>query len=65
MSDGGLTHMALTVTDMEAGLSFYAKYARMQAVYRRTDPDGTYVVWLRGRTRPFVIVLIEIPTVDT
>ena len=65
MSDIGLTHIALPVTNMEASLSFHATYARMQVVHRRTDPDGTEVVWLSDRTRPFVIVLIVMPTVDT
>ena len=65
MSDIGLTHIALPVTNMEASLAFYATYARMQVVHRRTDPDGIEVVWLSDRTRPFVIVLIVMPTVDT
>lgn len=65
MSDIGLTHVALPVTNMEASLSFYATYAQMQIVHRRTDPNGTEVVWLSDRTRPFVIVLIGMPTVDT
>lgn len=65
MSDVGLTHIALPVTNMEASLAFYATYAHMQVVHRRTDPDGTEVAWLSDRTRPFVIVLIVVPTVDT
>lgn len=65
MSDVGLTHIALPVTNMEASLTFYATYAHMQVVHRRTDPDGTDVVWLSDRTRPFVIVLIQSPRVDT
>ena len=55
MSDVGLTHIALPVTNMEASLTFYATYARMQVVHHRTDPDGTEVVWLSDRTRTFVI----------
>ena len=64
MSDIGLTHIALPVTNMEESLAFYATYAHMQVVHRRTDPDGTEVVWLSDRTRPFVIVLIQSPRVD-
>ena len=64
MSDIGLTHIALPVTNMEVSLTFYATYARMQIVHRRTDPDGTEVVWLSDRTRPFVIVLIKVPVVE-
>ena len=59
MSDVGLTHIALPVTNMEASLTFYATYARMQVVHHRTDPDGTEVVWLSDRTRTFVIALIQ------
>ena len=65
MSDVGLTHIALPVTSMEESLTFYATYAHMQVVHRRTDPDGTSVVWLSDRTRPFVIVLIQLPRVDS
>lgn len=64
MSDVGLTHIALPVTNMEASLTFYATYAHMRVVHRRTDPDGTEVAWLSDRTRPFVIVLIQSPRVD-
>ncbi len=65
MGDLGLTHVALPVTDIEASLAFYATYARMQVVHRRTDPDtGAEVVWVSDRTRPFVLVLIEVAKVD-
>jgi predicted lactoylglutathione lyase len=60
MADLGLTHVALPVTDIAASVAFYAKYARMAVVHRRTDASaGNTVVWLSDRTRPFVIVLIE------
>ncbi len=65
MSDVGLTHIALPATNMEVSLAFYTTYAHMRVVHRRTDPDGTEVVWLSDRTRPFVIVLIQSPRVDT
>ena len=58
MRDVGLTHVALPVRDLEAGVEFYARYARMQVVHRREN-----VVWISDRTRPFVIVLIETPEV--
>ena len=54
MSDIGLTHIALPVRSLDAAVSFYERYARMQVVHRRPD-----VVWLSDKTRPFVIVLIE------
>ena len=59
MSDLGLTHVALPVTSLVASVEFYAKFARMQVVHRRDS-----VVWLSDKTRPFVIVLIEVPEVS-
>ncbi len=59
MSDLGLTHIALPSSDLDASVAFYARFAAMEAVHRR---EG--VVWLSDRTRPFVIVLIETPTVE-
>ena len=54
MTDVGLTHVALPVTDLDESADFYDRYARMQIVHRR---DG--VIWLSDKTRPFVLVLIE------
>ena len=54
MSDVGMTHVALPVTDLERSTAFYAEYANMGVVHRRPE-----VVWLGDGTRPFVIVLIE------
>jgi lactoylglutathione lyase len=59
MADLGLTHVALSVRDLNASVAFYAKYAGMEVVDRRDQADGERVVWLTDRTRPFVIVLIE------
>ena len=59
MYDIGLTHVALTATNLDASIAFYSKYARMQVVYRS---PGT--IWLSDRTRPFVIVLLEVPKVE-
>jgi len=65
MSDLGLTHVALPVSSLDASLAFYEQYAQMQVVHKRTDAaSGANVAWLSDRTRPFVIVLIEAPTVD-
>jgi catechol 2,3-dioxygenase-like lactoylglutathione lyase family enzyme len=59
-SDRGLTHVALPVTDVEASVDFYRRYADMDVVHRRHDDEtATTVVWLSDRTRPFVIVLIQ------
>jgi catechol 2,3-dioxygenase-like lactoylglutathione lyase family enzyme len=58
--DIGLTHIALTVSDIERSIDFYATYARMHVIHRRIDAKtGVAVVWLCDRTRPFVIVLIQ------
>jgi catechol 2,3-dioxygenase-like lactoylglutathione lyase family enzyme len=58
--DHGLTHVALPVSDIEASLDFYRRFAEMAVVHhRRDDETGEQVVWLSDRTRPFVIVLIE------
>lgn len=65
MTDVGLTHVALPVRNLETSLAFYAKYARMEVVHRRKDEtSGTEVAWISDKTRPFVIVLITVPSVD-
>ena len=64
MSDRGLTHVALPVTDVEASVTFYERYAAMREVHRRRDPTaGNTVVWLSDGTRPFVVVLIGVAEV--
>ena len=64
-ADLGLTHVALMVTDPDASIAFYEKYAAMRVVHRRVDPDThRTVVWLSDRTRPFVIVLIQTDKVE-
>jgi len=65
MSDLGLTHIALPVTDLEASVAFYYRYARMGVVHRRKDPEsGGEVAWISDRMRPFVLVLIAAPRVE-
>jgi len=65
MSDIGLTHVALPVSNLDASLAFYEQYAHMHVVHRRTDvATGTNVAWISDHTRPFVIVLIEAPTAN-
>jgi catechol 2,3-dioxygenase-like lactoylglutathione lyase family enzyme len=61
VSDVGFTHVALLVGDLDASVAFYAKYARMEVVHQRSD-GSSRVAWVSDRTRPFVIVLIEVPT---
>jgi len=63
--DEGLTHVALPVTDLDASLAFYERYASMRVVHRRVDPGGgNSVAWISDLTRPFVVVLIEVDAVD-
>jgi catechol 2,3-dioxygenase-like lactoylglutathione lyase family enzyme len=64
MSDRGLTHVALPVRSLAASLAFYAKYAALEVVHERVDPEsGHRIAWVSDRTRPFVVVLIEVPEV--
>ena len=59
MHDVGLTHVALPVTDLAQTLAFYARYAQMRVVHQRPG-----AVWISDQTRPFVIVLLETPSVE-
>jgi catechol 2,3-dioxygenase-like lactoylglutathione lyase family enzyme len=66
VTDIGLTHVALTATDIDRSLTFYATYAGMRVVHRRQDTDsGSDVAWITDGTRPFVIVLIQVAEVGT
>ncbi len=60
MSDIGLTHVAFLTGDLERSVAFYRKYARMEIVHQR-DAARARVAWVSDRTRPFVIVLIQLP----
>jgi catechol 2,3-dioxygenase-like lactoylglutathione lyase family enzyme len=61
MSDLGLTHVAFAVRDLERSIAFYARYAGMQVVHRRSRAADSGVAWVSDLTRPFVIVLIQAP----
>jgi len=60
MTDVGLTHIALEVSDLDASTTFYATFAAMQVVHSRAG-----VVWLSDNTRPFVVVLIETDRIES
>jgi catechol 2,3-dioxygenase-like lactoylglutathione lyase family enzyme len=65
MSDRGLTHVALTVTNMADSVRFYADYAGFEVVHERHDDEtGSVVVWISDLTRPFVVVLIQMEEVS-
>ncbi len=61
-TDVGATHVALTVADLDASIAFYARYAGMKVVHQRKET--TRVAWISDLTRPFVLVLIEVPRVE-
>ena len=60
MPDIGLTHVALSVSKLEESVAFYLSYARMKVVHQRAE-GGTRVAWMTNHTRPFVLVLVELP----
>ena len=59
-----LNHVALAVADIEASISFYERFARMQVVQDRWDEGGGRVVWLSDLEQDFVLVLAEGPDVS-
>jgi catechol 2,3-dioxygenase-like lactoylglutathione lyase family enzyme len=54
MHDIGITHIALTVSNIRSSVGFYENYANMRVMHERPG-----VVWISDNIRPFVIVLIE------
>ena len=57
-----MTHLALHVTDIDASVDFYKKWAGMKEVDRRvSDKSGDTVVWIacEGQEDDFVIVLLD------
>ncbi|HEY9607363.1 MAG TPA: VOC family protein [Allocoleopsis sp.] len=65
MVDRGLTHVALTVSDVDASIKFYEKYAHLHVVHRRIDRRTQLdVAWISDSIHPFVIVLLKVPQVD-
>lgn len=67
MPDRGFTHVALPVSNVDRSIEFYSKFAEMVVVQRRQQEDQPEleVVWLSDLTRPFVLVLVEMPVKHT
>jgi len=58
-ADVGHTHVALPVSDVDASVAFYERYADMRLLHDRVEDDGARVVWIGDLTRPFIVVLIQ------
>jgi len=64
ITDIGLSHVALPVTDLDRSIEFYRRFADMEVVHRRDSADGRGVAWISDLTRPFVVVLLETEVTD-
>jgi catechol 2,3-dioxygenase-like lactoylglutathione lyase family enzyme len=61
--DLGLTHVAFAVPDLQSSIHFYEHYASMSVIHRRSDINlPSKVAWLTDFTRPFIIVLVQAPS---
>jgi catechol 2,3-dioxygenase-like lactoylglutathione lyase family enzyme len=56
--DLGLTHIALHVSDVEASVRFYERYAGLKDIHSRGS-GGSRVGWISDVKRPFGLVLIQ------
>lgn len=59
VTDLGLTHIALPVSDIDRSIAFYRRFADMEVVHRRVGHDGGHIAWISDLSRPFVIVLMQ------
>lgn len=59
MPDLAFTHVALFVSDLDASIEFYRRYAAMKVVHQRTEKSGGRTAWLGDGKLPFVLVLIS------
>ncbi len=56
--DLGLTHIALTVRDVDASVRFYRRYAGLHGIHERGS-GAVRVGWISDLRRPFGLVLVE------
>jgi catechol 2,3-dioxygenase-like lactoylglutathione lyase family enzyme len=54
-----LTHLALWVSDIDASIEFYLKYAGMSVLTQRQEKTGSRVAWISDDTQRLVLVLLE------
>ena len=59
--DHGLSHIALTVRDVDRSIAFYGEFAEFEVVHQR-GARGHQVVWLSDLHLPFALVLVESDT---
>ena len=59
--DHGLSHIALTVRDVDRSIGFYHEFAEFEVVHHR-GARGHRVVWLSDLRLPFALVLVESDT---
>jgi len=61
-SEPGLNHVALQVSDIEASVAFYERWAGLQVLDRLEDPtSGNKAVRLGEKARDFVVALVQSP----
>ncbi|MEE2673889.1 MAG: VOC family protein [Myxococcota bacterium] len=58
LPDHGLSHIALTVRDVDLSIAFYREFANFEVIHQRGVP-GHRVVWLSDLRLPFALVLVE------